>query len=993
MSFWKVRTVDCTVAWTDPSGARYLSTLSEASHQTINTGESCASLFHASFLNKEQPCSILPSILPCWLGIRDVESEQPWSAVTIKDRIEPKHRTIVELPRVSHKSESRRYTMNDNRKTKTELLSELAEMRKRVTELEDLESKRKHAEEELYSANQMLQLILDTIPQRVFWKDRNFSYLGCNKPFAKDAGLGEPSEIIAKDDFELGWKDVAHLYRADDKLVMETDTPKVNFEEPQTTPDGGQLWLRTSKVPLHDRRGNVVGVLGTYEDITKRKRAEEALRNEKALLDALMDNIPDSIYFKDRQCRLVRINRKEMRDLNLNDMSQVIGKTDVDLFGEEFGRKTLADEQRLMESGKPIIGLVESRQLENGQINWTSTTKVPLPDASGQIVGLVGITREINELMKAQEERQRERNLLRTLIDNLPDAVYAKDTACRKTLANLADVHNNMHRQSEAEVLGKDDFEFFPKEVAAAFFADDQSVIQSGQPVLNREEYLYDTEGHKRWLLTSKLPLRDEKGQIIGLVGIGRDITKRKQAEENLYNANQMLQLVLDTIPQRVFWKDRNFSYLGCNKTFAKDAGVGDPSNIIAKDDFELGWKNLAHLYRADDNLVMATDTPKLDFEEQATTPDGGQIWVKTSKVPLHDRDGKVIGMLGSYEDITERKRAEETVQRERNLLRTLIDNLPDLIYFKDSEGRYLLNNRPHLRSMGAEHQEDVLGKTSFDFNPRELALRYAEDEMEVVRTGKGLFGKEELALHRDTGEERWHLTSKVPLVDAVGKVTGIVGISRDITERRRAQEALLSERILLRTLIDNLPDGIYAKDTACRKTLANPADLRNMGRKSEAEVLGKDDFEFFPTEVAAAFFADDQSVIQTGQPVLNREEYLFDSEGQKRWLLTSKLPLKDEKGEINGLVGIGRDITERKRAEAEREKLIAELQSALADVKMLGGLVPICANCKKIRDDKGYWTQLEAYIQERSEARFSHGICPDCAKKLYPEIFPKEKT
>jgi hypothetical protein len=88
--------------------------------------------------------------------------------------------------------------------------------------------------------------------------------------------------------------------------------------------------------------------------------------------------------------------------------------------------------------------------------------------------------------------------------------------------------------------------------------------------------------------------------------------------------------------------------------------------------------------------------------------------------------------------------------------------------------------------------------------------------------------------------------------------------------------------------------------------------------------------------------------------------------------------------------IGIDRDVTEQRHAEAEREKLIAELQSALADVKMLSGLVPICANCKKIRDDKGYWTQLEGYIQERSEARFSHGICPDCMKKLYPEFKPE---
>lgn len=118
----------------------------------------------------------------------------------------------------------------------------------------------------------------------------------------------------------------------------------------------------------------------------------------------------------------------------------------------------------------------------------------------------------------------------------------------------------------------------------------------------------------------------------------------------------------------------------------------------------------------------------------------------------------------------------------------------------------------------------------------------------------------------------------------------------------------------MLRTVIDNIPDSIYCKDAACRKTLANAADVRNMGAKSEADVLGKDDFAFFPKEIAEKFFADDQAVIQTGKPVINREEYILDEHGKKRWLLTSKLPLRDRDGQIIGLVGIGRDITERKQ-------------------------------------------------------------------------------
>ncbi len=144
---------------------------------------------------------------------------------------------------------------------------------------------------------------------------------------------------------------------------------------------------------------------------------------------------------------------------------------------------------------------------------------------------------------------------------------------------------------------------------------------------------------------------------------------------------------------------------------------------------------------------------------------------------------------------------------------------------------------------------------------------------------------------------------------------------ARDLAARRQMEAAVTKERNLLRTLIDNIPDGIYVKDKESRKLIVNPADVRLNGRTSEAEVLGKNDFDIYPTELAEKFFADDQAVIQTGQPVLNREEYVPDKNGQKRWLQTSKLPLRDENGQIIGLVGVGRDITEHKHIEEERKR------------------------------------------------------------------------
>jgi diguanylate cyclase (GGDEF)-like protein/PAS domain S-box-containing protein len=128
--------------------------------------------------------------------------------------------------------------------------------------------------------------------------------------------------------------------------------------------------------------------------------------NESLLFDALMDSMADSIYFKDRQCHLIRVSKKMASDLGYKDPSELIGKTDIELFGEEFGQKTRTDDLKVMETGQPIIGLIEDNTTPSGDINWTSTTKLPLYNKQGKIIGLLGITREINDLKRVELDLQ-----------------------------------------------------------------------------------------------------------------------------------------------------------------------------------------------------------------------------------------------------------------------------------------------------------------------------------------------------------------------------------------------------------------------------------------------------------------------------------------------------------------------------------------------------------------------------------------------------------
>jgi PAS domain S-box-containing protein len=409
----------------------------------------------------------------------------------------------------------------------------------------------------------------------------------------------------------------------------------------------------------------------------------------------------------------------------------------------------------------------------------------------------------------------------------------------------------------------------------------------------------------------------------------------KRLAQENarLAQEQDLLRTLIDGLPDYVYTKNAEGRFVLANVAVARQMGFSSPNEIIGKSDFDLFPHELAARYRAEELEIIRSGRGLCNHEGPTVdeTKEEKNRWVSTTKVILRDTQGKVTGFIGLGRDITKRKLAEEALARERSLLRTLIDNLPDAIYAKDTAGRKTMANPADLKNLRCKTEAEAIGKSDFDLFPPDIAEKFWAADQKVIQ-GQPVIDQEEYFLN-DEGEKRWLLTSKLPLRDQNGKITGLVGISRDLTDRKQAEETLRQsrdelekriaertaelsqERLLLRTLVDNLPDAIYAKDAAARKTLVNAADLINMGCQTEAEAIGKTDFDYFPRDIAETFYADDQKVMQ-GQPVINREEYLLNGQGEKRWLLTSKLPLRDQNGKIVGLVGIGRDITKRKQAE-----------------------------------------------------------------------------
>jgi two-component system, sensor histidine kinase and response regulator len=344
--------------------------------------------------------------------------------------------------------------------------------------------------------------------------------------------LGRTAEqIVGKTDYDLFPRELADKYRSDDARVIERRELFVDIEENRS--DGHTRFVEVRKSPLNDSHGQVIGIRVFFWDVTQRQEAQRAVDYERYLLHSLLDNSPDSIYFKDTESRFIRVSRGLAEKFGLIDPADLVGKSDADFFASEHALPARNDELHVMQTGQPILAKVEKETWSDGSETWCSTTKLPLRDRAGNVIGTFGITRDVTEQKLTERTLARERDLLRTLMDALPDLIFVKDAEGRFVTVNAA-LLPVLGAKSVQEVVGKTDFDFLPANLAAHYAADDKQVLRLGQPLIDREESSVNANGQVVWLLTSKVPLRDADGTILGLVGIGRDITKRKQAEIEL---------------------------------------------------------------------------------------------------------------------------------------------------------------------------------------------------------------------------------------------------------------------------------------------------------------------------------------------------------------------------------------------------------------------------------------------------------------------------
>ncbi len=495
----------------------------------------------------------------------------------------------------------------------------------------------------------------------------------------------------------------------------------------------------------------------------------------------------------------------------------------------------------------------------------------------------------------------------------------------------IADIEGNFIKTNEAwshalgyntEELNKRKFLEFvhPDDIPATL--DAMANLGKGEDVLQFTNRYRRKDGSYRFIEWRSHP----RGNLI--YAAARDVTERIEQERVLKDTQKMLQVVMDTIPQHIFWKDRHSVYLGCNKRGAMVAGLSDPSEIVGKTDYDLSWKReKGDFFRADDQRVMQNNAPELHNIEQRLQADGRQAWIDTAKMPLHDEKGTVNGILVTFEDITAQKAAEEEKLQQASLIQSLLASIPDIVFFKDRNGVYLGCNPLFTELVGKTSEEEVIGKTDFDLFDREHANLFRYHDNEMLKQLKPRQNEEEVTF--PDGRKVLIDTLKTPYRDPNGNVVGILGISRDITERKRMEEELRASKKRFELVVSGTNDGAWDWNI-----LTNELYLSTRWK----EMLGYEDFEIkneFNSFTSLLYEGDIAGVEKFIRGYLNGEikKYAIEfrmkhKNGSLVWILAKGEALRDEKGIPYRMAGSHSDITDRKKAEAALRDQTARLNA-----------------------------------------------------------------
>ena len=637
-----------------------------------------------------------------------------------------------------------------------------------------------------------------------------------------------------------------------------------------------------------------------------------------------------------------------------------------------------------------LAAVARSVALEN---NYSLRASKQANDELGQLVD--GFNEMLDQIQQRDAALQSARGDLERRVEERTNELAQSLSLLNATLESTADGILVVDRKSRVASYNSKFVEMWrlPREKIASGEADKifplaMEQLKDGKEFLAKVRDLYEqpeAESHDflelkdgRVFERASQPQR-LNGECVGRVWSFRDITERMQAEQKLAESRNFLDRIINTVPNPIFVKDRQHRGVLVNDAFCHLMGL-KREQLLGKSDHDHDSFTSAQAdeFKSKDELVFATGKENIN-EEPITAADGKVHFIITKKALYTDEKGEKF-IVGVIQDITERQRAEESLRESQALYHSLVDQLPAGLFRKDKAGRYVFVNA-RFCSLKDVDAEQILGQTPLvlaamqlarhggellaSARTTQLAVQGESHHQLIMHTGQTIEVEEEYP--DSAGNPQYLRVVKSPVFGPDGKIIGTQGMLFDITERKRAEAELAYERDLLRTLLDSSPDSIFFKDRQSRlvklsrSEAANllrvalnryyaahpgvsadqlPAHLAGLDRFHEY-VIGKTDADAYGDEQAGSFNQDEQEIIRTGRPIIGKIEQTICPDGNSIWFLTTKVPWRNQDGEIIGTFGTSRDISDLKNAEAK----VAEAHQRLLETSRQAGMAEVATN------------------------------------------------
>ncbi len=692
---------------------------------------------------------------------------------------------------------------------------------------------------------------------------------------------------------------------------------KLNCPLPLQKANGDIVYVDTRVV--HGIWDGKQALFGISRDVTEEVKQREALRQEKQFTQDIINSLPGIFYMFDNSGRLINWNKRFEQLTGFNN-DQLFDMVAADFFeGEDKERiaATMAETYKIGQSSMEA----ELCTVNGQKIPHLFTGQRTIIDG---FIYLVGLGIDITEMRKAQQALDLERIRLETLFRAIPDLVWLKDKdgvflACNTKFESLYSFPTEY-------IIGKTDYDFVDAETADSFRQHDLMAIEADRPTINNEWLTFGSNGYRGYFQTIKTPMYTSHGQLIGVLGIARDVTEAKLSEKALEETAMFLRQTqsiakvggwkVNPLANTVLWTEEVYRLV--------EHPLSHPPVTLEEALIYYAPETLTTIRN---NLLDAWENDKpFTIETEMIAASGRRFWAELRSIGRIEEEGGVF-ITGTFQDISERKHLMEQLRQRERYQRSLLDNFPFLVWLKDEKSRFLAVNQPFAEACGWPTPDEIAGKTDFDVWPSDLAQAYQKDDRDVLNTGMAKNAEE--ALEKD-GKRIWIETYKSP-VSVEGRVIGTVGFARDITERKQMENDLRESELRFRAIYEQSLLGIALVNfDDYRFISANPAYCQMLGyTEDELQQLTMESVIYKDDLISESFWGQ-LSTDGLREFLVDRRQ--LGKNGDLVWTTVASTAIFDEAGKPLYLLCISENITHRHQAEQALKELNDSLEQRVLE-------------------------------------------------------------